>query len=114
MNYLGRFFALALLLFSLVTSQALAESGKGKMGDLDRAFNSDKMDRALDKEMSGKNFDRDMDDFDAAKINEQFTKELKDLKEDFSEGDIDRGEFDKKAADLKADFLKDIGVVGRR
>jgi len=99
------------LLLGLVASQALARSGKGKMGDMDRAMKADRIERALDREFD-KGLDRDIDDdFDADKLNERFTKELKDLTEEFAQGDIDKTEFNKKAAELKADFLRDLEAV---
>ena len=114
MRSFSAFLAAALLILGLLAcpSKALAESGKGKMGDLDRSMNGDRMERALDRELS-KSLDRHIDDdFDADKLNERFTKELKDLREVFAQGGMDKTEFNKQAAELKADFLKDLKAVG--
>jgi len=110
MKSLGTFFAVALLISGFVASQAFAGSGKGKMGGMDRAMKADRMERSLDREFT-RDLDRDIDNFDAGKVNERFTKELKDLKEEFDKGDIGKSEFDEKAAELKADFLRDIEAV---
>lgn len=91
----GSFSVVVLLIIVLASSPALA-GGKGKLGDVDRALKDDRIEKSLDKCL------------DAAQINKRFTKELKDLKGNLDKGDIDKEEFDNKAAELQAGFLRDL------